>query len=431
MTALPLEPIDTTAQWTRALARWLPAAALAYPLFVFPLLFGVSPDTGNQLNVSVAVGSNTLSQLWFLSIFGLALLAFAAAGWHRLPLLLDRAILVLVPILVLFAVSMAWSPFPGTALRRAILQIIIVTSVILSVIAADDERGVIERVFLLVAAVIGANAVSAVFLPPGPIGFEGLMSQKNQLGAACTFAVVVALHQAVAGRAAFRLLALPVIVLAMALLVYSQSKTSLGLVFIAPAVALALAFAARAGALPMPLLAIMAFGGLWLVYTLGVGLHLWTFNSLATALFGDPTLTTRTDIWRFAMAMIERQPLLGWGFESFWQNGAASPGVREGPGFVSRMPHAHNGYIDITLQTGFLGLALLLPVWLLAFGAAGRALRRDFWTGLFLVTVLVLVSFQNLLESTWFRGFNFLQIAFLATVALSVTLARREGAAGR
>jgi exopolysaccharide production protein ExoQ len=76
-------------------------------------------------------------------------------------------------------------------------------------------------------------------------------------------------------------------------------------------------------------------------------------------LFGDPTFTGRTSIWAFALDMIERRPLLGWGYQSYWLVGPDAPSVLEAPGWVAEMPNAHNGYLDTILETGLLGLAVL------------------------------------------------------------------------
>jgi O-antigen ligase len=126
-------------------------------------------------------------------------------------------------------------------------------------------------------------------------------------------------------------------------------------------------------AIALSLLVLAIYG----VYEFGAQSGFWDFHAVAETVFGDPTLTQRTDIWSFAIRKIAERPWLGYGYEVFWGAGANSPSVREGPGFVAQMPHAHNGYIDVVLQTGALGLVLLAVLILSALHVAGRLARRS------------------------------------------------------
>ncbi|MFK8252507.1 O-antigen ligase family protein [Ancylobacter terrae] len=418
-----------TALWTRHMARWLPAATLFYAMFIWPILYGRSPDTGPALAERVAdTQSSPLNQIFFPAMFLLAAFAWVATSYRRSPALRDPVILLTGLMLALFVVSCAWSGVPGTALKRAILQVTIVGTFVLSVIAADDVEGVVDRIFRMLVVVLFANMAVVAVTAPGPIGYEGLFPQKNGLGAAAAIGVLFALYRIGTRGGLARLVGLATLIVCLALLVLSRSKTSLGLAVMVPPLMAALCIAARAGRLSVPLLVVTLVGGAVLVYFIGVAAYVWTFDSVAEALFGDPTLTTRTDIWAFATSLAGRNPWLGWGFESFWATGVESPSFREAPGFVARMPHAHNGYIDIVLQTGFVGLALLAILILAAFSAAGAVLRRAFGLGWLLVTLMFFMLLYNLLESAWFRGFDFMSMMF--TLALALAAGARHPRAG-
>lgn len=88
------------------------------------------------------------------------------------------------------------------------------------------------------------------------------------------------------------------------------------------------------------------------------------------------TLSGRHIIWPEVQYFIERRPLLGYGFESFWTadhidvvSEACEWGVRE----------AHNGYLDVMLSIGKIGLAagLLVAVAGLWSAARGYLTHRD------------------------------------------------------
>jgi O-antigen ligase len=69
----------------------------------------------------------------------------------------------------------------------------------------------------------------------------------------------------------------------------------------------------------------------------------------------DTTLTGRTDIWKFVLEM-GTNPLIGTGFESFWLGERLQAAWAI---FDFRPTQAHNGYLEIYLNLGFIGLFLL------------------------------------------------------------------------
>lgn len=82
---------------------------------------------------------------------------------------------------------------------------------------------------------------------------------------------------------------------------------------------------------------------------LGIG------SSLVGTLGRDSTFTGRTAIWKAALGMVSN-PLLGAGYESFWL-GKRLEGVENLIG--QGINQAHNGYVEIYLNLGWVGLILL------------------------------------------------------------------------
>lgn len=73
----------------------------------------------------------------------------------------------------------------------------------------------------------------------------------------------------------------------------------------------------------------------------------------------DATLTGRTAIWQFALELIAQKPVLGWGYRAVWQpNDAITVRVDEAVGWA--VPHAHNTFLETTLQLGWVGLAVMV-----------------------------------------------------------------------
>lgn len=418
-------PQRGTALWASHVARWVPALMLAYGMLIWPVIYGQSVDGGPPMQV-LQNESSALSQIYFPFFLLVSAFAWIATRYGRGSPITSGAIFAIALMIALSNLSVLWSIAPEIALRRAILQTAIVAALVLSVQAADDPDGVVARIFWMLVAIMLINLAAVAIKGSGPLGYEGIYPQKNGLGAAASLAIIVALYQFFTGRPITRIVAFGTIALAMFLLVISKSKTSFGLVLMVPFLALGIAVAARVTQASAATLVAMICAIVFAVYQIGVASYLWDFSTVAEALFGDPTLTTRTDIWDFALRMAERKPILGYGFESFWQAGPESPSVREAPGFVARMPHAHNGYIDIMLQLGFVGLALLIVLQFAAFHAADAALRRRFAMGWLCLCLMLLAGLRNFMESQWFRGFDMFSMAFVIAVALAASIKERR-----
>jgi exopolysaccharide production protein ExoQ len=102
-----------------------------------------------------------------------------------------------------------------------------------------------------------------------------------------------------------------------------------------------------------------AFVHFLMVGVLVLSLYALFFQSsggLIASLGRNPTLTGRTEVWPELIKLV-RHPLLGVGYESFWL-GSRLERVWVINGGL-RINEAHNGYIEILLTLGWIGLALM------------------------------------------------------------------------
>lgn len=124
------------------------------------------------------------------------------------------------------------------------------------------------------------------------------------------------------------------------------------------------------------------------------------FSRIALLLGRDPTLTGRTAIWQQVWVAIVHRPILGYGFSAFWQgNTGASWSVIAALGFV--LFHAHNGFLEIWLELGAVGLALFAVSFFRGAYLAWNLYRESAfaqvaWSG----AVLLLVLLYDLEENT-------------------------------
>jgi exopolysaccharide production protein ExoQ len=116
-----------------------------------------------------------------------------------------------------------------------------------------------------------------------------------------------------------------------------------------------------------------------------------TVGSLTSSVGRDSTLTGRTEIWEQYLPMAMQHPLLGHGFGGFWTAEIINyQGVNE----------VHNGYLEVILHTGFIGL-IFVSLFLLSSGhRAQRIMKGDFyWASLWLCFLLIII-FHNICESS-------------------------------
>ncbi|WP_193874772.1 O-antigen ligase [Coleofasciculus sp. LEGE 07081] len=110
----------------------------------------------------------------------------------------------------------------------------------------------------------------------------------------------------------------------------------------------------------------LAFAAMGMFLAIGISLViLITENAeyiIVEKLDKDMTLTGRTLFWPLIVDAINRQPVLGYGYGGFWQpwRGAENPAlpIVSPSGYVP--PHSHNGFLDMGITVGWLGLALFI-----------------------------------------------------------------------
>lgn len=120
------------------------------------------------------------------------------------------------------------------------------------------------------------------------------------------------------------------------------------------------------------------------------------------ALGRESTLTGRTDIWRYLAPFALSKPFLGHGFGGFWTDV-----MRE-----TTSSHAHNGYLDIILNNGFLGLFLVGGFLLANCRSAINLMAANFYWGVFWFCLTLAAVVHNIAEST-IVGFDSEMMALL------------------
>jgi exopolysaccharide production protein ExoQ len=118
------------------------------------------------------------------------------------------------------------------------------------------------------------------------------------------------------------------------------------------------------------------------------------------ALGKDASLTGRTELWDSAWKLIDISPLLGVGYEGFWQVGNPEA---ERLWFISNVPSGagfnfHNLYLNVWVELGLIGLAIVV---------------LTFASRLVMLSLLVVTTVK---DHEWFAINIFLYLLFLSSV---------------
>jgi exopolysaccharide production protein ExoQ len=104
----------------------------------------------------------------------------------------------------------------------------------------------------------------------------------------------------------------------------------------------------------------------------------------------DETLTGRSDIWANLIPYALKRPVLGYGIGGFWTDA-----IRQ-----QTSSHAHNGYLDIILNIGFVGHMLFSMFLLSCCQKAQKMLTYNFDWGALWICYLLIAVVHNIAESS-------------------------------
>jgi len=137
----------------------------------------------------------------------------------------------------------------------------------------------------------------------------------------------------------------------------------------------------------------------------------------------NPTLTGRTEIWSQVLPL-NTNPLFGAGYESFWLGDR----LKQVWSLYWWHPNeAHNGYLEVYLNLGWIGITLLLLLMVKGYRNVVAAFRLDPESGSIRIAYFVVAVAYNFSESA-FRMLNPIWIFFLlATTTVPVPSAPEDG----
>ena len=413
-------------------AVWLPTAwvlvAASRPLTTWSAPVGLSVE-------ETAEAGSALDRLVLSILIALAtvVLLRRRVNWLRL----GKENVWLLILFAYMAASITWSEFPLVSFKRWVRTL---GPLMMAALIVSDRIPLqaFEAVFRRTAYILVPFSLLLIkYYPPlgveynrwsGQLMWTGVTSNKNSLGQLCAVSLLLLLWMTLRSRRAGELKdrvlqSADLLVGAIALFLLrgapgAYSATSFALLAVGSmTLLLVYKFNAVATYVARHLGALIAVGVLvfWM-------LNQWLMNSVSSMLGRDATLTGRTDIWQGILAVASGSPVIGVGYGGFW---GLQPEITSAWGVTQ----SHNGYLNVYLELGIVGL-LLFGIYVFSLCARiRRVLAQSIDLGALSMCCLLLTLLYNISESALLTtGFLWttMVIASVLTTAASkdVSLAR-------
>ena len=401
--------------WSRA-----STSGLLLPLLYFAL-DGVSPfvNSGTAMRAvqTSSAGGVFLDRFSNILIFGVCMI-FVIRRHHSVSVLsLKMKLITSFPICALLL-----SPVSQQITRTASASIVLLGGILLIfyIMSRYTLNEVLELFFVLGTGTIVASILFAIALPQygrdlmggHSTAWKGIFSAKNYLGNMALFFLTVAVSYC--PRTNFwKSLRVSQILFCLLAIAFSRAATSylLTAVYITYALTLKMVRGFRKKDY------FVAFILLFVIFAAGTTVIILQPDFLISLLGKDATLTGRTEIWDEVMTSIVKHPLFGYGYQAFWL-GFKGESYRIILAVTWALGQAQNGFLDVTLEMGMVGLIIVLSLFAFAFRDGVVCLLRSHdqaqlraveWY----MAIVILTAIYNLDESFLFEPKHLGSMMFL------------------
>jgi exopolysaccharide production protein ExoQ len=349
-------------------------------LLLYFALDGVSPfvnsPTALRAVATSSEGGILGERLIKLLMFVICLIVAAQRRQAVRRLSMQMKLVTSFPILALLLFPVSQQATRTISSGALLLAVILLTYYIMSRYQFDE---LLELFLILGTGTIFASIVFALALPQYGLdrmgghstAWKGIFSAKNYLGDLAVFFLTMAVS--CRGRTSFlRSVRASQIVFCLVAIAFSRAATAYLLTGIYVVYFVIMNTLHRFRKKDYFVLCILLLGTLSVVVVLIVAAP----DLLLSVLGKDSSLTGRTGIWSAVIDSISRRPLLGYGYQAFWL-GLEGESYRVILAVSWLLAQAQNGFLDVTLEMGGAGLAIVLLVFAFAFRDAGVCLFRS------------------------------------------------------
>jgi exopolysaccharide production protein ExoQ len=258
--------------------------------------------------------------------------------------------------------SAIWSDFPFETLYSS-LQLLLISFFAISCSSLFSVRYIFSMIYSVFSLIVFFSFVFVIFIPDygidifnGESSFRGVFVEKNRLGQILAYYFALSFF-----FIRWKFFSVAVFFMALFLLVGNRSMTALLLTISIPFIIfIARFFIGNNKNIYINTVTISFFS--IFVFTI----FLVNYYDLLNFLGKDPTLTGRTEIWELGVYAFLDRPLFGYGYSSFWSSNSPHGGQFIQWSLVWGPSSMHNGWFEILLQLGLIGLVLYLFFFLMA-----------------------------------------------------------------
>ena len=389
--------------------------------FILSITLGIQ-DSSHLAEFADSSAYRVLVLCIYLAAF-FALLRMPHAFWR-----LFKTAPLLIVVVGLVLLSTAWSLSPEITFRRSIAYT--GTTVLAFWIALRMDKATVFNFFLITFGVLMISSLLFVMFWPSqsihggwlyPGAWAGVFRQKNTLG---TYAVIALLlfTTMLIHDARRRILWVGMVALCFLMILKAESITAM-ISAIAGLSMLPLAWGLRRHNMAWLMFMLLlifsgaSLAGAWVVLNTGMLLELAG---------KDAMLTGRVPLWMFLWSVGSNQMFFGMGFQSFWADDSLYRSlIWQMTGWF--MQSAHNGYIDIWLSLGLVGLSLLLFLLISAAIHIVRGVRQGyqaFYT--FMLMLLASIVTADFAQSGLMQYNDTIWIMFMVCYVIACRDARNE-----
>jgi len=411
--------IDSRGERQVSYAIWVPFLWIGVAASrSFSQWLGISPASAEGYLEANLRGS-AVDQAFMLTLIALAaiILIGRQSAWTRVA----RMHKSIVVFLLFMGLTVLWSDIPAVSLRRWVRLLAGVLMVVV-IMTERDPAAAVSLVLRRTAYVfIPLSVLFVKYFPElgvlyswaGQKVIAGVALEKNNLGHLCAVSALFLFWNVISmkreGRAwgrAGMVLDLTVLGMALWILYRSDSSTSFGALLVGAATCVALRFHAARSSLRHLLVVSVTVVGALLALELAVDL-----SSMIVRLLGrDTSFTGRTPLWSVLFDLGGERALLGYGYGGFWW-GPRLEEIWDRTGLPFLI--AHNGYLEVFLEGGVVGFALLLWMLISVVQVNQQVLAQQWRYGSLTLSLLVIVLLCNVTESSFARPQSFLWFVFL------------------
>lgn len=402
------EPGTSLALWVPLI--WMFIVGSRLPSFWLGSQFEESSqalEEGNPINRTI---------FFVLIVLAIGILVSRSFKWGNF----FRRNLTLVAFVSFALVSVLWSDFPLVSFKRWVRDL---GHYLIILVALSDPhpleafRTLLRRLGYLM---LPLSILLIKYYPQmgmqyngwtGTAEFVGAATSKNTLGVECLVAGIFFFWDTMTRwpyrkeRRTKRIILVNIVFITMTLWLLHVSDSATSRVCLAIGCLVILATHTKAFTRHPTFLKVLipAFFCLYLILAFGFDM----IGDLAREVGRDPTLTTRTLIWKTLLNM-HTNPVVGTGYESFWLGSRLQTVWQTSVGEIAE---AHNGFLEVYLNLGIIGVTLLIGFLISSYRAICRTFTTDSDLGSLRLALWTIMPFYNMTEAAF--KYHLMWVTFL------------------